>query len=1029
MSALFMSTTKATDQFAQIGANAIANAHRNEKLVSNPPPPAPTQSLSATRHNPAAAFRPLPPTHTVAAFRKNLAALRKSHAPFLKTLAPRPPAALQRDRLALTQWQWRIGTEEDAADFGRVLRGEGDWETVSVPHYGPPTGRYTTYYRTEFQPESRLSAKGAVFLHFCAADYKAHVFLNGNYLGSHEGFFAEFEFDATSALREGKNVLVVRLENDFIHMGNTGGNLTGAPTLNGDKVYAATGLGWDEPGSGWHHCPPGMGLCDRVYLEARPRLHIRDVWVRPLADLKSAEAWIEVWNCDVLPKTIEFQLDLHGLNFRASVFQDKTFTPPSHQTAGGGVTYYRIPLAIASARIWDLATPWLYQLTVRLNEVGAKPHDALTRSFGMRTFTQDTVSTPKGRFFLNGKEIRLRGANTMGHEQQCVLKGDMAQLRDDLLIAKLGNLNFLRLTQRPVQQEVYDMADRLGLLLQSDLPLFSYVRRNQWCEVVRQAEEMERHIRAHPSSFLVSYINEPFPESWGDKKHRYLSRAELESLFRACNEAVRLSNPDRVSKAVDGDYDPPGPDYPDNHMYCGWYGNHGMPIGKLNRGFWIDSKPGWLGGCGEFGAEGLEREEVMRQHYPKAWLPQPGDDEAAWSPSQICKAQTGNIHALWFDTQTRLGDWISVSQAWQAWATRMVTEALRRENRVNSFAIHLLIDAFPAGWMKTILDFTRTPKPAFFEYAQALAPVAVSLRTDRFMFWEGEALPLELWVANDSGAPLKEVQVRYQLEIGGKTVFANTASVQCPHARSVCCGKLPLKVPSVKSRTPFTVRAQLVRGKNQVLHETHWEFTAFPKIALPTMPSVACLGQAKGTAARLLQELGIKSVPLDQARTALVDDVTVLKKQGKTLKRFVTEGGTVILLNPAKGTVVFGDDSITLEGSGGMGDRYFASRKTGHPLVEGFAPRDFFFWHSPAEDRAEPHTHALFAQPSGWIPILTCGLVDWGRELTPAATVAEKAEGNGFWRICSIDLAGRTTTNPTAKLFALRLLGGHLPKL
>jgi hypothetical protein len=38
----------------------------------------------------------------------------------------------------------------------------------------------------------------------------------------------------------------------------------------------------------------------------------------------------------------------------------------------------------------------------------------------------------------------------MGHEQQCVMRGDFNQLVEDLLLAKVCNMNFLRLTQRPV---------------------------------------------------------------------------------------------------------------------------------------------------------------------------------------------------------------------------------------------------------------------------------------------------------------------------------------------------------------------------------------------------------------------------------------------------------------------------------------------------------------------------------------------------------------------------------------------------
>ena len=45
----------------------------------------------------------------------------------------------------------------------------------------------------------------------------------------------------------------------------------------GDKVYAATGLGYDDPEEGWHHCPPGMGIWQGVRFEARSRLAITDL--------------------------------------------------------------------------------------------------------------------------------------------------------------------------------------------------------------------------------------------------------------------------------------------------------------------------------------------------------------------------------------------------------------------------------------------------------------------------------------------------------------------------------------------------------------------------------------------------------------------------------------------------------------------------------------------------------------------------------------------------------------------------------
>ena len=79
----------------------------------------------------------------------------------------------------------------------------------------------------------------------------------------------------------------------------------------------------------------------------------------------------------------------------------------------------------------------------------------------------------------------------MGAFQRCVMRKDWNQLIDDILLAKITNMNYIRLTQTPVQSEIYDYCDRLGLMLQTDLPLFGNVKRNQFCEVVREAEEMD----------------------------------------------------------------------------------------------------------------------------------------------------------------------------------------------------------------------------------------------------------------------------------------------------------------------------------------------------------------------------------------------------------------------------------------------------------------------------------------------------------------------------------------------------------
>lgn len=118
---------------------------------------------------------------------------------------------------------------------------------------------------------------------------------------------------------------------------------------------------------------------------------------------------------------------------------------------GHGVNYLRIPLDMTGFRWWNPDTPWLYQLQVTVQDEQGNELDAAKQQFGMRSFTMDTVSVPRGRMYLNGEAIPPAGSQHDGAPAAVCNRADTAQLIDDILLAKLCNMNYLRLTQRPVQ--------------------------------------------------------------------------------------------------------------------------------------------------------------------------------------------------------------------------------------------------------------------------------------------------------------------------------------------------------------------------------------------------------------------------------------------------------------------------------------------------------------------------------------------------------------------------------------------------
>jgi hypothetical protein len=1013
-----------TYSFADIGTRDLAA--RRGRLEEIRPPRLPRKMLPGGTSNPRAAFKPRPKLDTPEKLEAELARQRRRYAPFLRDLAPGLPSL--RDTLPLEDFQWRLETDADRADFQHTLSGAGDWNAIKVPHFGGPIGRAVAYYRTLFSVTRAMLDRGALIVRFGAVDYKAHVFVNGHYLGSHEGFFAPFEFECGAYVHEGENTLLVKVENDAIYMGN---HPWGQPE-EGDKLYAATNLGWDDPELGWGHCPPGFGIYQDVCVEARAAHHIAELWVRPFPDTEQAEAWIEVWSKDRRNKTVSFELSVFGQNFRQTVIRRLRYTPGARiipgvgdlqkptdnqevaLTMGAGMNLMKVPFAIPRPRRWDLETPWLYQIQVRMLDETDQVVDTAKRQFGMRAFKQDNDNLPRGRFFLNGREIKLRGANTMGFEQQDVFRKDFRQLVDDILLAKICNMNFLRLTQRPVQSEVYTYCDRLGLMTQTDLPLFGCLRYNKFAEAVRQVEEMERLVRGHACNIMISYINEPFPKASG-KPHRHLIRVDLQAFFEAADRAVRVLNPDRVIKHVDGDYDPPSDTLPDNHCYCGWYNGHALELGKLHRGYWVPINRDWVYACGEFGVEGLDYTDLMRRRYPSQWLPAP--DESPWSPNAIPGAQTGKFHYMWFDTQHTLDDWVRVSQHHQAWATRLFTERFRRDNRMVSFAIHLFIDAFPSSWMKTIMDCERRPKPAYFAYRDALEPLTVSIRTDRWTFTSGEAMTFEFWVCNDTPEGSKTFRLHWQVEQRGRIIYAQRGPASVQKTRSTFQGYFSHRAPRVEERTRYTLRLAVADG-SKILCDTAIEYEVFP--ALPALGGVRVSLIGAGKAQKLVRELGGR--PAAKVPSVfLVDDYVEYLRRQHTIDRAVAAGARAVFLELPVGEYNIGGSRVRVEECV-MRAREFASRASGHQLVDGFDPEDFKCWYDPEAGYFRPLLATVF-DAEGWQPILTSGNGVWGGgPWKRMFAAAEKPSGMGSYIVCQVALAGRVRHNPVARMFARSLL-------
>jgi len=838
------------EQIAQVKTQDTA------RMTNNPAPKMPEITLPWDL-NPQAPFKGGEKIATQAQLDAELQRMRAKYAPFMADLAP-PPTS-KRTKWDLVSFDWRYETPEDASDLEHVMRGKGEWKKVKIPHFGGPVNDATAYYRTEFTADHSMLSQEDLVIHFQAADYIADVYINGQHLGSHEGLFDPFELDIKPWVKAGKNVLVVKLRNEAIQMGDF---MTLNPRKYGKKFAAAGGLGWDEPGKGRHNSAPGFGLYQPVWLEGRSKISIKDIFVRPIPQHNKAEVWLEVRQPP--NAKVDISYSLYGQNFQAVLAQNRVEANPSAEPLEDGTVLYKftIPFAKEQLRWWSSDEPWLYQIQLQLSQ-NRVVRDVRKKQFGMRTFVQSTASKPKGRFYLNGKEVRLRGANMMGNLMQCVLRGDYDQLRDDILLAKIANMNFWRMTQQPCQEEVYEYFDRLGMMAQTDFPAFVGIWREQAQEAVRQIGAMERLIRSHPCNVIISYINEPIFEFNPTGKLHMMAREELLPLFDKFDEVVWRLNPDQVIKWADGDLANLSKGYSDHHNYNLWYKGHGVNFFSQYFGAWMPSQEGWMHGCGEFGAEALDTPELMKKYYPKEWVEAAAD--GTWNPSRIPYAQNDRMGPDWFGYRPKtMEEWVKASRMHQQWAIRLSAEALRRDPKMNSFAVHLLIDAWPAGWMKTLVDYDRQAKPAYFAYRDALTPLAVNLRPDRFYAFSGDTVRAGVWVINDTAEVPQRAELRYQVKLGGKVIATGRTPAKIEKSAPDFQGFLDFRAPEVKKRQPLTVQLGLFDAKGALLHDTSHDVDLFPAADKPAANEKPPVG-AGGHPQRLLRYP--KDIVMDTATT------------------------------------------------------------------------------------------------------------------------------------------------------------------
>jgi hypothetical protein len=340
-------------------------------------------------------------------------------------------------------------------------------------------------------------------------------------------------------------------------------------------------------------------------------------------------------------------------------------------------------------------------------------------------------------------------------------------------------------------------------------------------------------------------------------------------------------------------------------------------------------------------------------------------------------------------------------------------EAFRRDTRNVSSAVHLFIDAWPAGWMKAIMDVDRQPKKAFFAYRDALTPLMLSLRTDRFAWQAGDTASVELWACNDRNEVPAGCSLGYEVVVDGRTILRRLLPADIGSNEPRYQGLLRFALPESKTRTQALVRAGLFDAQGRCLHDNTLELDIHPRTA-PAGRRVYIASQG-ASAVALAADMGLKPVTeMDQADVCLIDSYADYQSRREAVDGFVRKGGRVLLSEWPTGRYEVAGTTIDVQRTI-MGDYYFANPAPRLLATGRVRPQDIFLWYDAKAGYIQPLLRQVFRAP-GWSPLVTTGLTNFsGADPTGYLAAADLPLGKGRFIFSSIALSGRVRENPAAR--------------
>lgn len=410
-------------------------------------------------------------------------------------------------RLFNDGWQFSLGDDTTAVapayndSLWRKLQLPHDWsvEQPASPYLASCTGYLPGgigWYRKHFTVTDSADRH---YIYFEGVYNRSKVYLNGHLLGERPNGYASFMYDMTPYLREGDNVLSVRVDH---------------------SRYAD---------SRWY---TGSGIYRDVYMVAAPETHIAQ-WGVGYKATKVTDRRADI------AVDVAVENPVKGLAVKAYITDADGRTVAS-ATRRNATADNILSLKVATPHRWNLDDPYLYTLHTELLLNGKKIDGSATK-MGIRTLE----FSPDNGFAINGRNTKVKGV-CLHHDAGTLGAAVPRQVWERRLknIKELG-VNAIRMSHNPQAPMVYDICDSLGLLVMDEASDEWEFPKRKWVQgwnvgepsydgtfdffeewIERDVTDMVRRDRNHPSVFLwsigneVDYPNDPY-------SHPILDGAEI----------------------------------------------------------------------------------------------------------------------------------------------------------------------------------------------------------------------------------------------------------------------------------------------------------------------------------------------------------------------------------------------------------------------------------------------------------------------------------------------------------------------